>query len=102
MRIFPFLFLLAAFGAAAQDYEREKRWAAEIVPNIVIGDAVQIPGVGRTFLGIFTESKIPKTAILLVHGVGVHPDYGVIGVLRAALSDLGYTTLSIQIGRAHV
>ena len=93
------LFLVLAFWAAtaaAQDYEREKRWAAEIVPNIVVGDAVQIPGVARTFLGVYTEVKDPKAAILLIHGVGVHPDHGVIGVLRVALSEMGYATLSIQ------
>ena len=33
---------------------------------------------------------------MLVHGVGVHPDFGLVGILRAKLSDLGYTTLAIQ------
>ena len=87
---------LLATAAAAQDYEREKRWAAEVVPNLVVGEAVQIPLSSRTFLGIHTEAKTSKPSILLVHGVGVHPDHGVIGVLRAALADLGFTTLSIQ------
>ena len=96
MKRFLALILVLALPAAAQDYEREQRWSAEIVPNLVVGDAVQIPGVGRTFLGIYTEPKNPKAAILLVHGVGVHPDYGVIGSLRASLADLGYATLSIQ------
>jgi len=32
--------LLAAPLARAQDYAREKRWANEVVPNIVVGDAV--------------------------------------------------------------
>lgn len=90
------LLLLWVAGAGAQDYEREKRWAAEVVPSLVVGDAVQIPGKGRSFLGIYTEVKTAKAAILLVHGVGVHPDHGVIGFLRASLADLGYTTLSIQ------
>jgi pimeloyl-ACP methyl ester carboxylesterase len=31
-----------------------------------------------------------------VHGIGVHPDHGVIGSLRIRLADAGYTTLSIQ------
>jgi alpha/beta superfamily hydrolase len=33
---------------------------------------------------------------VIVHGIGVHPDHGVIGALRSSLADAGYTTLSIQ------
>jgi len=87
---------LCAAQALAQDYEREKRWAAEIVPSVVVGDAVylKLPS-GREFLGLYAKSR-STTAVLLIHGVGVHPDHGVIGVLRASLADLGYTTLAIQ------
>ena len=97
MRFLILAGMVLASAASAQDYEREKRWAAEIVPGLVVGDAVQIKlPSGREFLGLFAEVKNSKAAILLVHGVGVHPDHGVIGVLRVALADLGYTTLSIQ------
>lgn len=83
--------------ASAQDYEREKRWAAEVTPALVVGDAVQIKASsGREFLGLYTEAKNAKAALVLVHGVGMHPDHGVIGILRTRLADLGYTTLSIQ------
>jgi alpha/beta superfamily hydrolase len=88
---------LASFAACAQDYGREKRWAEQVVPNLVVGDAVQLRlPAGREFLGIHTEASKPRAAVLLVHGVGVHPDHGVIGILRAALADAGYTTLAIQ------
>jgi len=81
----------------AQDYEREKRWSAEVVPGLVVGEAVWIDGqAGRKFLGLFTETRNAPAAIVLVHGVGVHPDHGVIGALRVSLADAGYTTLSIQ------
>jgi alpha/beta superfamily hydrolase len=92
------MLLAAALPAAAQDYEREKRWAAEIIPNLVVGDAVQLrlPS-GREFLGLHAERKGAPAAVLLLHGVGVHPDHGVIGVLRGALADMGYATLSIQL-----
>ncbi len=88
---------LLSFALQAQDYEREKRWSAEIVPGLVVGEAVwlEAPG-GRKFLGLLTETPNARAAILLVHGVGVHPDHGVIGALRASLADAGYTTLSIQ------
>jgi alpha/beta superfamily hydrolase len=97
VRLLPLLLLACSLSAAAQDYEREKRWAAEIVPALVVGDAVQLKlSAGREFLGLHTDAKPAKGAVLLVHGVGVHPDHGVIGILRAALADAGYTTLSIQ------
>lgn len=85
----------AALSAPAQDYEREARWRAEVVPNLVVGDAVDIPGK-RNFLGIYTPGQAGKPAVLLVHGIGVHPDHGVMGTLRMALSGMGYATLSIQ------
>ena len=95
MKVLLLVLLFAASSATAQDYEREKRWASEVVPNLVVGEAVSIRA-RREFLGIFTEVKGRKTAVLLVHGMGVHPDHGVIGVSRASLADLGHATLSIQ------
>ena len=108
--VIALMVLLAAAAAPAQDYEREKRWAAEVVPTIVEGDAVRIKASsGREFLAIYTEGKaatttpgaVPATgtakpALVLVHGVGVNPDFGLIGILRTRMADLGYPTLSIQ------
>jgi pimeloyl-ACP methyl ester carboxylesterase len=89
------IFWLGMVGA--QDYEREQRWAAELVPNLVVGDAVRLKlPSGRDFLGVYAENKTAKTAILLVHGLGVHPDHGLIGILRTSLADAGYATLAIQ------
>ena len=89
--------LLAATAARAQDYEREKRWADEVVPGLVVGDAAWIEAAsGRKFLGLYAPAKDAKGALVIVHGIGVHPDHGVIGVLRSRLNDLGYSTLAIQ------
>ena len=91
------LLLMIALPAAAQDYAREKRWADEVVPGLVVGDAVWLEtSAGRKFLAIYAPAAKPKGAVVIVHGIGVHPDHGVIGVLRAKLTDLGWTTLSIQ------
>jgi pimeloyl-ACP methyl ester carboxylesterase len=94
------LALLLALGAAVaqgQDHAREARWAAEAKANLVVGDAVALKlASGREFLGLWTEAAGAKPAILLVHGVGVHPDHGVIGLLRASLAEAGFPTLSIQ------
>jgi pimeloyl-ACP methyl ester carboxylesterase len=86
-------------GAAAQtpDYAREQRITDEIVPSIVVGDPVRLPGPdNRSFLGIYTPAAGAKAAAVLVHGYGVHPDWGLIGELRSNLADAGYATLSIQ------
>lgn len=84
-------------SAHAQDFEREKRWSDEVLPSLVVGDAVWLPGPGgRKFLGLHAEVKDARAAVLLVHGVGVNPDFGIIGALRVSLADAGYATLSIQ------
>jgi len=89
--------LLALAQQQPSDYAREKRWADEIVPSLVVGEPVwlEAPRTQR-FLGIYAEAKNAKGAVVLAHGLGVHPDYGIIGELRTRLRDMGYTTLSIQ------
>ena len=45
-----------SFGVLAQDYDREKRWADEIVPSLMAGDAVWLEQKnGHKFLGLFIE-----------------------------------------------
>lgn len=95
-----FLALVLATGALearAQDYQREERWEAEVLSSLVVGKAVRI-GLPRsgTFLALYTEGRAGRPAVVLVHGIGVHPDHGVIGILRVALADSGLSTLSIQ------
>ncbi len=86
----------AAALAQHSDYAREQRWADEVVPALVVGEAVSLRAGKRRFLGLYTEAKLAKGAAVIAHGVGVHPDYGLIGSLRARLADSGYSTLSIQ------
>lgn len=99
MRIFVVFVLLivqSALPADASDRAREKRWADEILPQLVVGDAVWLKHPAGDFLGLLTEAKGATTAIVLAHGVGVHPDHGLMGPLRTQLADAGFTTLSIQ------
>jgi pimeloyl-ACP methyl ester carboxylesterase len=86
-----------ALPAAASDYAREKKWADEIVPGIVVGDPVYLEAQSghHKFLTLFTPAG-PDKAVIVVHGLGIHPDWGLIGSLRSELADRGYTTLSIQ------
>ncbi len=95
--IVPVLLLIVAHLAYGADYVREKKWANEITPGIVLGDPVSLEGrVGHKFLTIYTEAPNAKAGLVIVHGIGVHPDWGLISTLRSALADHGYTTLSMQ------
>ena len=91
------LLLIGAHLAYGADYVREKKWADEITPSIVVGDPVYLEGrAGHKFLTIYTEAPNAKAGLVIVHGMGVHPDWGLIGTLRSALADHHYTTLSVQ------
>jgi len=98
LRYLTMLCLLLSLPGWAQtaDYARERRWAEEIEPGIVTGEAVYLSAKGRKFLGIFTPAEPATAAVIVVHGLGVHPDWNLIGALRASLADQGYSTLSIQ------
>jgi predicted alpha/beta-hydrolase family hydrolase len=96
--LFALLLALASVACYAQpDYAREQRWADEITPAILVGDPVQlaIPG-GRKFLGIYAPNAKAQAGVIIVHGLGVHPDWGLINPLRSQLSEQGYATLSVQ------
>lgn len=89
--------VLSASVWAAPDYPREKKWADEITPGIIVGDPVTLEQKNRhKFLGIYTEAANAKMGVVVVHGIGIHPDWNMIGTLRQRLPDHGYATLSIQ------
>lgn len=92
------LLLLAPVPCLAQaDYAREKRWADEVTPAIVDGDAVWLATkAGRRFLAIHVPVAKARAGVILVHGLGVHPDWGPINPLRTRLAEHGYATLSVQ------
>lgn len=82
---------------AAADREREQRWAAEVVPAIVVGEVVYLPTPSQPrVLALYTEVAHPKGGVIVLHGAGVHPDWGLIGGLRTGLADAGFATLSVQ------
>jgi pimeloyl-ACP methyl ester carboxylesterase len=88
--------LWSSVAFAQADYAREKRWADEIVPAIVVGDPVWLEAAGRKFLGIYTPATKVRAGVVVVHGMGVHPDWGLINPLRSGLAEQGYATLSVQ------
>jgi alpha/beta superfamily hydrolase len=87
-----------ATAAPIIDYEREARWEQEVIPAIVVGDAIHLATATRPrVLAIVTApTGSAKGAVIVLHGLGVHPDWGLIGALRARLADDGYLTLSVQ------
>ena len=87
----------ACLPAFAQDYAREKRWADEILPTLMVGDSVWLQQKnGHRFLGLYTEPKNPRGALVIAHGRGWSPDFELYGSLRTMLAERGYATLSIQ------
>jgi alpha/beta superfamily hydrolase len=85
-------------AALAADYAREERWAREVVPTLVVGDAVYLATPARAkVLAILTQpSGVATGGVVIVHGLGLHPDWGLVGGVRTMLADAGYTTLSVQ------
>lgn len=89
--------LFPASVYAGSDYEREKRWADEVTSGLIVGEPIYLTQKNsHKFLGLFAEAKPATIGVIIVHGMGLNPDWGLIGVLRQTLYDFGFTTLSIQ------
>ena len=98
------LILLCSFFASPSvlaidlDYERETRWAEQVLPSILVGDPLWIEQPnGHKFLAIYTEAENPRGSIIVGHGRGWNPDFELYGILRMKLADQGYSTLAIQL-----
>jgi pimeloyl-ACP methyl ester carboxylesterase len=84
--------------AWGQDYEREQRWADQILPTLMVGEPVWLEQKnGHKFLALYTEVRNARGAAIIAHGRGWSPDYELYGTLRIKLAEAGYTTLSIQL-----
>jgi pimeloyl-ACP methyl ester carboxylesterase len=87
-------------ASCAPDYAREARLAQEVVPAIVVGDAVYLATAGQPrILAIYKAATPPllvRAAVIVVHGSGVHPDWGLINGLRTGLAESGMATLAVQ------
>jgi pimeloyl-ACP methyl ester carboxylesterase len=93
-----FILCVTTLAVSAQDYYREKRWADQIIPGLVVGEAVWIQQKNEhKFLALWTEAENSRGAIILAHGRGWSPDFELYGVLRVKLAEQGYSTLSIQL-----
>lgn len=101
--IFRYAILLIACcmvgSIQASDLQKEKRWREQIVDALLDGEAIDLNDGQHDFLAIYTEGEgKPKTGVILMHGIGIHPDYPtVINPLRVGLAERGWSTLSLQL-----
>jgi hypothetical protein len=88
----------APLFAAVPDLAREDRWAEQVAPEVVVGDVVWLSTRLRPkVLAIYTKPPgVAKGAVIVVHGLGVNPDWNLINVVRTSLADHGFATLSVQ------
>ena len=98
MYSFALLLVACAKLCEAADYAREERWVEEVAPAIVVGDPAYLatPARAKVFAIIAEPSGVAKGGVVIVHGLGVHPDWGINGALRTRLVDAGFITLAVQ------
>lgn len=88
----------ATAAPTTSNLERERNWADQIVDTVVVGDPVWLRNRGVRFLALYAPPKAGgTTAVILLHGRGVHPAWGFIDNLRSDLADAGFHTLSLQL-----
>ena len=83
----------------ASDMAKEKRWEAQIVDALIVGEAVKLKAGATEFLAIFAEHSTEKAmgGAIILHGIGAHPAWPeVVQPLRTNLPDYGWSTLSLQ------
>jgi pimeloyl-ACP methyl ester carboxylesterase len=97
--ILPLLLVPVSRAGGLSDTAKEQRWADQITDQLIVGEPVWLEVGGHRFLTIYTpaETETPRGTVLLVHGIGAHPDWPqVIQPLRSGLSEKGWQSLSIQ------
>ncbi len=87
-------------AASVSNLEREKNWADQVVDFMVVGEAIWLKANKVKFLSLYTKPtdthRSSTTGVILMHGRGVHPAWGLIDTLRVDLADAGWHTLSLQ------
>ncbi|MCP3663489.1 MAG: alpha/beta fold hydrolase [Gammaproteobacteria bacterium] len=89
----------SALTVHASDLAREQRVFAEIEEAILDGEPLEMVAGKTEFMAIHTtaESRPVLGGIILVHGMGAHPDWAdIIHPLRTALPAYGWETLALQ------
>jgi len=93
------LSLFCSFNIIASDFAKEKRWADQIVDDLMVGEAEWLNLGSKKFLSIYTPNSTKKSlgGVIVLHGIGIHPNWtDVVQPIRSDLPDLGWHTLAIQ------
>lgn len=83
----------------ASDTAKEKRWADQVADSVMVGDAEWLKVGKSKVLALYTEHSSEKAqgAAIILHGVGVHPNWDqIVRPIRSQLPDYGWSTLSVQ------
>ena len=97
--IFCLVCMLVVPVATATDLAKEQRWKEQVVGDLFDGEPVTLNDGNNEFLGLLTlADPVGTRAVIVLHGVGVHPDWPqIINPMRVRLAEDGLTTLSIQL-----
>jgi len=90
---------LCSFNLLASDFAKEKRWADQIVDDLMVGEATWLQADTHKFLGIYTENATDKASggVIVLHGIGIHPNWmDVVQPLRSDLPEMGWHTIALQ------
>jgi pimeloyl-ACP methyl ester carboxylesterase len=90
---------IISLSVAATGLDLERQVANTLIEKLDFGEVVWLGKGKGEFLGLFTETFIEnrKNAVVLIHGMGAHPDWpDVIAPLRRGLPGNQLPTLSIQ------
>ena len=91
--------LICSFNLMASDFAKEKRWADQIVDDIMVGEAEWLQVGTHKFLGIYTKNTTAKLlgGVIVLHGIGIHPNWvDVVQPLRSDLPGIGWQTIALQ------
>lgn len=103
IKLFALLISLSfSYSVFATDAAKEQRIAEQTIDTLFLGEPVWLKtdetDDSSQFLGLFNNEEQSQFSLLLLHGSGQGPNTTfLIGPLREAFTDKGYTTLSIQL-----
>ena len=103
--LLSFIFSGQPLAKDIQEQSREQQIAEKLAQTANADEIIGLKASGGHFVGLYKSarpsavSKIKEAngVVILVHGMGAHPDWpDVISPLRIHLTDLGWSTFSIQ------
>ena len=98
--LFSLLFSCLAANSDPLDREREMQVSEKLEEELENEEIVWLDADGEKFQAILIKqtNDQAKGAVIVLHGMGAHPDWPqIISPVRKALPEFGWTTLSIQL-----